>query len=96
MCHYCLQVGRARFRAPELLFHPHLIGEESEGIHEVRSCRTDSNKHFSGCALTNLLSSHLLRFVLIRLDSAIMVVVCCSNSSINLVFVGVGLLHPKI
>ena len=35
-------------------------------------------------------------FVLIRLDSAIMVVVCCSNSSINLVFVGVGLLHPKI
>jgi len=28
-------VGRARFRAPELLFHPHLIGEEGEGIHEV-------------------------------------------------------------
>ena len=29
------QVGRARFRAPELLFHPVLIGEESEGIHQV-------------------------------------------------------------
>ena len=29
------QIGRARFRAPELLFHPHLIGEEGEGIHEV-------------------------------------------------------------
>lgn len=35
---HCLtftQVGRARFRAPELLFHPVLIGEESEGIHQV-------------------------------------------------------------
>lgn len=31
------QVGRARFRAPELLFHPVLIGEESEGIHQVRT-----------------------------------------------------------
>lgn len=30
-----IQVGRASFRAPELLFYPHLIGEESEGIHEV-------------------------------------------------------------
>lgn len=30
-----IQVGRARFRAPELLFHPVLIGEESEGIHQV-------------------------------------------------------------
>lgn len=30
-----VQVGRARFRAPELLFHPHLVGEEGEGIHEV-------------------------------------------------------------
>lgn len=30
-----VQVGRASFRAPELLFYPHLIGEESEGIHEV-------------------------------------------------------------
>ena len=28
-------MGRARFRAPELLFHPHLVGEEGEGIHEV-------------------------------------------------------------
>ncbi|XP_064382353.1 beta-centractin-like [Halichondria panicea] len=30
-----IDVGRARFRAPELLFHPYLIGEESEGIHQV-------------------------------------------------------------
>ncbi len=29
------QVGRAGFRAPELLFHPHLIGEEGQGIHEA-------------------------------------------------------------
>lgn len=32
---YCLQVGPARFRAPELLFRPDLIGEECEGLHEV-------------------------------------------------------------
>lgn len=32
----CLsQIGPARFRAPELLFRPDLIGDESEGIHEV-------------------------------------------------------------
>jgi centractin len=30
-----IQIGQARFRAPELLFQPHLIGEECEGIHEV-------------------------------------------------------------
>ncbi len=30
-----LQIGPARFRAPELLFRPDLIGDESEGIHEV-------------------------------------------------------------
>jgi centractin len=30
-----VQIGRASFRAPELLFYPYLIGEESEGIHEV-------------------------------------------------------------
>ena len=30
-----MQIGRARFRAPELLFQPHLIGEECEGIQEV-------------------------------------------------------------
>ena len=30
-----VQIGRARFRAPELLFQPHLIGEECEGIQEV-------------------------------------------------------------
>lgn len=29
------QIGPARFRAPELLFRPDLIGEESSGIHEV-------------------------------------------------------------
>ncbi|KFO85443.1 Alpha-centractin, partial [Buceros rhinoceros silvestris] len=30
-----LQIGSARFRAPELLFRPDLIGEECEGLHEV-------------------------------------------------------------
>lgn len=30
-----LDIGQARFRAPEVLFRPDLIGEESEGIHEV-------------------------------------------------------------
>lgn len=30
----CLQIGPARFRAPELLFKPDQIGEECEGIHE--------------------------------------------------------------
>ena len=30
-----LQVGPAKFRAPELLFRPDLIGEECEGLHEV-------------------------------------------------------------
>lgn len=29
------QIGQARFRAPEVLFKPDLIGEECEGIHEV-------------------------------------------------------------
>lgn len=29
------KVGQARFRAPEVLFRPDLIGEECEGIHEV-------------------------------------------------------------
>lgn len=33
---HSMQVGPARFRAPELLFRPDLIGEECEGIHEVR------------------------------------------------------------
>lgn len=32
---FILQIGPSRFRAPELLFRPDLIGEESEGIHEV-------------------------------------------------------------
>jgi len=30
-----LEIGQARFRAPEVLFKPDLIGEECEGIHEV-------------------------------------------------------------
>ncbi|XP_064602984.1 alpha-centractin [Liolophura sinensis] len=30
-----LELGPAKYRAPELLFRPDLIGEESEGIHEV-------------------------------------------------------------
>lgn len=30
-----LEIGPARYRAPELLFRPDLIGEEYEGIHEV-------------------------------------------------------------
>nr|KAG5693832.1 hypothetical protein BaRGS_004440 [Batillaria attramentaria] len=30
-----VEIGPARFRAPELLFRPDLIGEECEGIHEV-------------------------------------------------------------
>lgn len=30
-----ITIGKARFRSPELLFHPHLIGEETEGIHTV-------------------------------------------------------------
>lgn len=30
-----LKVGPARFRAPELLFQPDLVGDESEGLHEV-------------------------------------------------------------
>uniref|UniRef100_A0A6M2DPT2 Beta-centractin n=1 Tax=Xenopsylla cheopis TaxID=163159 RepID=A0A6M2DPT2_XENCH len=32
---YPLDIGPARFRAPEVLFRPDLIGEESEGLHEV-------------------------------------------------------------
>lgn len=30
-----IEVGAARFRAPEVLFRPDLIGEECEGLHEV-------------------------------------------------------------
>lgn len=30
-----IKIGPARFRAPEVLFRPDLIGEEYEGIHEV-------------------------------------------------------------
>ena len=31
-----IEIGKARFRAPEVLFRPDLIGEESSGLHEVR------------------------------------------------------------
>ena len=30
-----IEIGKARFRAPEVLFRPDLIGEESSGLHEV-------------------------------------------------------------
>ena len=30
-----IQIGPARYRAPEVLFRPYLIGEECEGLHEV-------------------------------------------------------------
>ncbi|CAH1713686.1 hypothetical protein AGLY_000757 [Aphis glycines] len=30
-----VDIGPARFRAPEVLFHPDLIGEECEGLHEA-------------------------------------------------------------
>lgn len=30
-----LEIGQARFRAPEILFRPDIIGEECEGLHEV-------------------------------------------------------------
>jgi actin-related protein len=31
------QLGTSRYRAPEILFNPELIGEECEGIHEILS-----------------------------------------------------------
>lgn len=33
-----VEVGQARFRAPEVLFRPDLIGDESVGIHEALIC----------------------------------------------------------
>jgi len=30
-----VEIGHSRYRAPELLFRPDVIGEEYEGIHEV-------------------------------------------------------------
>jgi centractin len=32
-----IDVGAERFRAPEMLFHPELVGEEYPGVHEVLS-----------------------------------------------------------
>ena len=29
------KLGSSRYRAPELLFRPDMVGDESEGIHEV-------------------------------------------------------------
>jgi len=34
-CYIFSQIGAARFRAPEVLFRPDLIGEECESMHEV-------------------------------------------------------------
>ena len=30
-----IELGSSRYRAPELLFRPELVGDESEGIHEI-------------------------------------------------------------
>lgn len=30
-----IKIASARFRAPEILFRPYLIGEECEGLHEM-------------------------------------------------------------
>lgn len=30
-----IRMGSERFRAPEILFNPHLIGSESEGVHQL-------------------------------------------------------------
>ena len=32
---FLVQIGPARYRAPEVLFKPDLIGEECEGIHQI-------------------------------------------------------------
>jgi centractin len=32
-----IELGTSRYRAPELLFRPDLIGDESQGIHEILS-----------------------------------------------------------
>lgn len=32
-----IQLGSCRYKAPELLFRPDLVGDESEGIHEILS-----------------------------------------------------------
>ena len=31
----CQQLGAERFRAPEILFNPELIGQEYAGVHQV-------------------------------------------------------------
>lgn len=31
----CIEIGPARYRAPEVLFKPDLIGEECEGLHQI-------------------------------------------------------------
>lgn len=32
---YFLQLGPERFRAPEILFNPEIVGEEDAGVHQV-------------------------------------------------------------
>lgn len=46
-----VSVGRERFRAPEILFQPGMVGKESGGIHElmhrsIQSCAIDTRKVF--------------------------------------------------
>ena len=48
-----LQIGAERFRAPEILFNPELIGEEYVGIHQVlvsaiQRCDLDLRKTLFG------------------------------------------------
>lgn len=47
-----LEVGPARFRAPELLFRPDLLGDESRGIHQVggTACHLSGS---DGCPLVH-------------------------------------------
>ena len=40
---FLCKVGQAKFRAPELLFRPDLIGEECEGLHEVLTYAIDKS-----------------------------------------------------
>ena len=35
MCSTLCQIGEERFTAPEILFNPEMIGDESQGVHEL-------------------------------------------------------------
>ncbi len=55
-----IEIGKARFRAPEVLFRPDLIGEESSGLHEVNclcmvllECCDNYNSHESILFISN-------------------------------------------